>query len=201
MSDTTISSKLIEQILGGKAQDGDVIAAQPLKFSSIAAFGSGLLGLAAVILPAIKFFADQQLTDTQLVAAVVILGASILGFALASAGDALARAYSAAWVIPQATPSGGSKVPAHPALQEVAQAVRATGVVRSNGGTEHSVLGDLAKALEARSSSPQPDRSGQTAVVVERALDALKAVDDELLAPLTPHQKDEFHKLMAKITR
>ena len=114
-------SPIINALLGGNPETGDRIEARPLKFSGVAGITSAMVAIAGAIPAVLQALDELNLSDTQFLGVVGLIAAGVLGFAIASAGDALARAYSAAWVVPKS-----DERDAHPALMDVAVALGRT---------------------------------------------------------------------------
>ena len=134
-------AQIIKFVLGGKAnpKETEPIAAQPLKFPGMAGLGSALIALAGVALGVAKLLGWVHPTDTQLMAVLGFVAVGTIGFAIASAGDAIARAYVSAWVVPSKK-EGNDTVPAGWVMIEATKAVAAGKAVPAvNHGPEHEI--------------------------------------------------------------
>jgi hypothetical protein len=148
---------VIKALLGGDAKAEDTIQTQPLKFSSIAAFGAGLTALVAIVIGVIKLVINQEFTDVQLIAVVALLAVCVLAFAIAAAGDAVARAYSSAWVVPAKKDS--SEPTAKPALADLGTSLENLGTAVQEGLVDSPkvftpVLGDIVTAIHDHGNAP-----------------------------------------------
>lgn len=102
-------------IIGGDAQEGASIESQPLNFTSTSGIAAVLVGIGGAVPSIYELWGD--LPNNVVVAGLGMVGAAAIAFAIASAGDALARGYSSAWV----SPREGDKA-ARPAVLALAEA-------------------------------------------------------------------------------
>jgi hypothetical protein len=142
-------SSLVGALLGGEAKDGERIEADPLKFSGAAGIGGVMVALAGAIPAVLEAVDALNLSDTQLIGVLALIAAGTIAFAIASAGDALARAYSSAWVLPKKDAKEGRPAQdARPALAELAEAVAHLG---TNGAGGELVLKSEGRELPVTS--------------------------------------------------
>jgi hypothetical protein len=85
--------------LGGSPTAGDRIESEPLNFTSSAGIAGVIAALAGAIPALLEALTVLELSDAQFIAVLALIGAGTVAFAIASAGDALARAYASAWVV------------------------------------------------------------------------------------------------------
>jgi hypothetical protein len=120
---------IASSFFGGPSQPGDHIQSRPLNFTSQAGITAVFVTMAGAVAAVLQVATAWKLTDTRLLGAFGLMSAGVLGFAIASAGDAIARAYSASWVVGQTQVTQGGTttiVDAHPAILDVKFASVAT---------------------------------------------------------------------------
>jgi hypothetical protein len=107
----------------GDPKEGDRIENKPLNITTAAGVASAMVILAGAI-PAVIKAIGAGLTDTQLVGAFGLIGAGVIALAIVVGSDSIARAYASAWVIPRTKDESEQDVPAKPAMQAVAEALK-----------------------------------------------------------------------------
>ncbi len=129
----------MESLLGTSTSEGDVVGGKATGFATKAGFAAALTGITGVVIAAVQQFAELKVDPALKVAALALVGIGALAWAIASAGDVIARAYASAHVVPapkageEPTPvlqwalssSGGSPSPLAAALQALAASTAA----------------------------------------------------------------------------
>lgn len=114
---------------GGFLRDDtkDVVKADPLQITWWAALAGSVTAITAFVIALLDELNALAIPDNIKIALIGLIGAGIIGWAISSAGDALARAYASAHVTPgvtETTPEGAEKTtPPKPAIQTAADAL------------------------------------------------------------------------------
>ncbi len=89
-----------------KTEEKDVIGTPSLRFTTAAGIASVFTAVVGAALPVLDKLDALKVTENVKIAMLGLVGAGVVGYAIASAGDVLARAYASAHVIPAAVTSG-----------------------------------------------------------------------------------------------
>lgn len=100
-----------DTLLSGSTKSTDVIGADSLRFTTTAGFAAAVTAIVGGLLPILDKLDALNVSENIKIAMLGLVGAGILGWAIASAGDVLARAYATAHVHPAGS-DGGSPTPA-----------------------------------------------------------------------------------------
>jgi len=94
---------------GRRQPDNNVIAADTLGTTTVAGIGASIAAISGAVVALLPTFAGMNVPDSLKVAGIAVVGLATVAWAIATAGDALARAYATAHVEP------GKTTPALPA--------------------------------------------------------------------------------------
>jgi hypothetical protein len=78
----------------------DVVGSDSLRFTTTAGFAGAVTAIVGALLPILDKITALKVSENIKIAAIGLIGAGVLAWAIASAGDVLARAYATAHVHP-----------------------------------------------------------------------------------------------------
>lgn len=112
----------VVDLLTADSKPNDVIEAGSLRFTTTAGYVAAMTAILAGMVPVLDWLTRLEVNEKLKIALLGLIGASVLGWAIASAGDVLARAYASAYMRPRKNDSD----PATPLLGEFIDAYKAT---------------------------------------------------------------------------
>jgi len=105
----------------------DVVGSDSLRFTTAAGFAGALTAITGAVLPLVDKFTALNVSENIKIAMIGLVGVGILGWAIASAGDVLARAYATAHVIPAADANTPPTAAAAWVVKELLDTLKAAG--------------------------------------------------------------------------
>jgi uncharacterized protein YejL (UPF0352 family) len=114
----------LARLVAGGQETGDVVASDSLRFTTAAGFASAVTAIVSGLVAVLDKITALDVDENIKIALLGVVGAGIVGWSIASAGDVLARAYATSHVHPKE----GDQDP-RPAI-EVAAATLAEGFTK-----------------------------------------------------------------------
>lgn len=112
----------VVDLLTADSKPNDVIEAGSLRFTTTAGYAAAITAILAGMVPVLDWLTRLEVSENLKIALLALIGAGVLGWAIASVGDVLARAYASAYMKPRKNDSD----PATPLLGEFIDAYKAT---------------------------------------------------------------------------
>lgn len=133
-------------LLPPESKPKDVIEAGSLRFTTTAGYAAAITAIVAGAVPVLDWVTDLNVNDSLKIALVGLVGAGVLGWAIASAGDVLARAYASAYMKPRTSDTD----PATPLLAEFIDAYKGSRAEASSPSQTLLVAGDRRVVVDWR---------------------------------------------------
>ena len=117
-----MARNIVGTLLSSDTKENDVVGADSLRFTTAAGYAAAVTAVVGALLPVLDKVTALSVSENIKIAMLGLVGAGVLAYAVASAGDVVARAYATAHVHPAEGTGTGAKPP-RPAAEYIAEAV------------------------------------------------------------------------------
>jgi hypothetical protein len=113
-----VARSLLDTLFSGDTEQTDVVGADSLRFTTAAGYASAVTAVLGGLLPVLDKVNVLDVSENIKIAMIALVGAGVISYAIASAGDVLARAYATAHVHP-ASGTAPNAIPPKPIAEYI----------------------------------------------------------------------------------